>query len=106
MQASRSRRKRHSAEERSQLIGEYWRSGLTQREFAVRSRIGVSTLHAWLRRAGTEERPGGVQLISLPSLAPAAPACRIGFPGGMTLEVPAGFRSEEVTFLVQMLRSL
>ena len=50
-------RRRKTAEQRHQLLARYHRSQLTQRDFAVRHGLGLSTLSKWLRRESKQSLP-------------------------------------------------
>jgi transposase-like protein len=112
VQTSFQRRSRSTKAERRQLLQEYRRSGLTQREFAAEAGLGLSTLHAWLRREQMAGKEEGVQFVSLPGpaagiAAEKAPAAyRIELPNRFVLEIPPGFRREEVAGLVEVLRGV
>lgn len=92
------------------MLHEYRRSGLTQRAFATEAGIGLSTLHAWLRREPMDRKEESVQFISLPGPGVAtgkAPAAyRIELPNRFVVEIPPGFCSEEVAGLVEVLRGV
>lgn len=94
-------RRRFSDPQRSQHLIAYRRSGLSQRLFADRAGIALSTLTRWLRGempAGTVAEAAFVELP--PITSPAAPLfCRLQLPGGIILEIPPGFPAEEVRHL-------
>ena len=50
-------RRRKTAEQRQQLLARYHQSQLTQRDFAVRHGLGLSTLSKWLRRESRQSLP-------------------------------------------------
>ena len=53
------RRRPHSTpEQRAQWIRRYERSGLSQREFAERHRLGLSTLRKWIAQDRIRASPG------------------------------------------------
>jgi len=111
MKSEPVRRRRHPAGERSELLAGYHRSGLTQGEFAARNGLSLSCLRNWLRKArATGADPSRATLLRLPvdltAGGQAGPAYRIGFPGGHSLEVAAGFRVDELRELCQLLRGL
>ena len=85
----------------------YHRSGLTQKDFAVQTGIGYSTLTSWLGKAGTPPSAGPVAdppaLIGIPNLLPGAgrmAAYRLEFAGGLRVEVDRGFDPEELRRLL------
>jgi transposase-like protein len=100
------------------ILGEYARSGLTQRVFAREIGIGVSTLQYWMRRNGQRERretrDGGtlpeVSLleVDLGGIARGGSAVEeryeIEWGNGTRLRVPRGFGKEELRALVDMVK--
>ncbi len=111
MRSGEERRRRHTAEERADLLAGYQRSGLTQREFAARNGLSLSCLGTWLRRSRVGSRdPLRSTLLRVPLDLTVggrpSPAYRIGFPGGHSLEVSVGFQVDELRELCQLLRGL
>jgi len=109
MQDSSRGRKHSTAEQREKILQSYRNSQLTQKEFADQAGIGVSTLYAWLRRAAVAKRRGGGAFVAVPNLLSALPApaaYRLQWPGGLSLEVRAGFSPEELATLLQLLPAL
>jgi hypothetical protein len=109
MRSEAERRRRHTADERAEILACYHRSGLTQGEFAARNALSLSCLSSWLRQARrTEREPSRPTLLRLPVDLTAGgrpgPAYRIVFPGGPSLEVATGFRIDELRELCQLLR--
>jgi transposase-like protein len=127
MRSTRSEKKAGSRRRRSDLeaeviLGEYAKSGLTQRVFAREIGIGVSTLQYWLRRNGRrkprrqrlERRGGGtspeVSLleVDLGGVAKGGNALEeryeIEWANGTRLRVPRGFAKEELRALVDMVK--
>ena len=105
------RRRRHTADERADLLAEFHKSGLTQREFAARKGLSLSCLSIWLRKARVETEstvsPTFVQLpVDLSAGRNSRPTYKIGFPGGHSVEVSAGFHLVELRELCQLLRGL
>ena len=71
--------------------------------------MGVSTLHAWRRQATEPNSEGGATFVAVPNLLPAvppAPTYRLEWPGGLRLEVSAGFAAAELAALLQLLPAL
>jgi transcriptional regulator with XRE-family HTH domain len=81
---------------------------MTQKEFAARAGLSVSTLQAWLRKAPASQPAGGSVFVAVPNLLSAspAPAYRLQWPGGLSLEVGSGFSSQELGALLQLLPKL
>ena len=79
---------------------------MTQKEFAAQAGISVSTLQAWLRKASARPSGDGSVFVAVPNLlsaSPSAPAYRLQWPGGLSLEVGSGFSSHELAVLLQLL---
>jgi hypothetical protein len=96
-------------EQRAKILHLFRDSQLTHKEFAAQAGIGVSTLHAWLRKAAPKKGGGGPAFVAVPNLfssLPSAPAYRLQWPGGLSLEVSAGFASEELAALLELLPAL
>jgi hypothetical protein len=82
---------------------------LTQREFAGQAGLSVSTLQAWLRKAPASLPEDGPAFVAVPNLLPAppaAPAYRLQWPGGLSLEIGSGFSAPELGALLQLLPKL
>jgi hypothetical protein len=95
--------------EREQILEDYRRSQLTQKQFATQSGVSVSTLQAWLRKIPSRAAPPGPAFLAVPNLlspAPAAPAYRLQWPDGLSLEIGSGFVSGELAALLQLLPAL
>ena len=108
MQDSSHVRKHSTAAQREKILQAYGRSQLPQKEFAAQAGIGVSTLAAWLRKAAVKKE-GGSSFVAVPNLlsaSPAAPAYRLQWPGGLSLDVRSGFSSQELGALLQLLSKL
>ncbi len=91
------------------MLSAYERSGLPQKEFARRHGIHVSTLQRWLHCPAADPVPAPGCLIKLPNwlgTPPAGPTYRVGFPRGLTLELPAGCSAGEVRWWVQLFQAL
>jgi hypothetical protein len=66
-------------------------------------------LYAWRRKAEAKAGAGGTPFVSVPNLLsaiPAAPLYRLQWPGGLSLEVRAGFAAEELGALLRWLPAL
>jgi len=96
-------RKRRGREEIAGIIGEYGRSGLTQREFSARWRVPLATLTGWLRRARRarfiEVRADGGE-----KAAARGERYAIELSAGIRIEVPAGFEPAELGALLAELK--
>ena len=105
MQNSLPVRKHPTPVQREKILQAWQRSPLTQKEFARQAGIGVSTLAAWRRKAAVkgEDRPSYVAVPNLLPAAPAPPAYRLQWPGGLSLEVGSGFSTGELAALLQLL---
>jgi transposase-like protein len=105
MQNSTQVRKHRTAAQRQSILQDYRRSQLTQKEFGAQAGVSVSTLQAWLRKASARPRAGGSVFVAVPNLlsaAPSAPAYRLHWPGGLSLEVRTGFAAEELGALLRL----
>src|SRR5580658_4647280 len=112
MQNSTFVRRHRTSTQRQSILQDYRRSRTTQREFAAQAGVSVSTLQAWLRKASARAaRPcaNDSVFVAVPNLLPAppeAPAYRLQWPGGLSLEVRSGFSSPELGALLQLLPKL
>ncbi len=98
-------------------VAEYRRSGVTQRAFAARCGVSVTTLRRWLDRSGTtarrpNDRPSILPVRVVASTAPLARwqsdevvAVEVLLPGGVQLALRAGADVEYVARLVRALSS-
>lgn len=112
-------RRHRSVAEAEAILERYFESGLTQRVFAERNGVSVSSLGYWLRRArstpqaisgkSSESRAGARSLLEVELAAPtrrSMPEARlyeIELPGGERLRVSGGFDAEEVRRLLALL---
>jgi hypothetical protein len=108
MQSSSPLRKHLAPQQRDKILLAWRTSRLTDKEFAVQAGVGVSTLHAWRRKAGARAcgRPPFVAVPNLLATVPAGPAYRLQWPGGLRLEVCSGFAAGELAALLQLLPAL
>ena len=98
-----SSRRRRTAEQRQRLVRRFHQSQLTQRDFAARNGIGLSTLSKWL----SLERDVGPAKVSfqelrLPNAAPPWPI-EVVSPQGWIVRLQNG---SELQTLPQLLRAL
>jgi transposase-like protein len=109
MQNSSSIRKHLTPQQREKILRDHQTSGLTGKEFARQSGVAVSTLYAWRRKAATGRPASGVAFVAVPNLlseVPAAPAYRLHWRSGLSLEVRTGFFVPELAALLQLLPPL
>jgi hypothetical protein len=109
MQNSRLVRKHRTPGQREAILRDYRQSQWTQREFAAKAGISVSTLRGWLTKIPSRAAPPGPAFLAVPNLLPAAPAppaYRLQWPEGLVLEVRAGFVCGELAQMLQLLRAL
>ena len=109
MTKTRSIRQHLTPGQRAQIIQDYHRAQLSQKQFAAQAGIGVTTLQSWLRKAASAIPAPRAKFLPVPNLFTAAPAhstYRLHLTGGMQLEVGSGFRPEELTTLLRVLREL
>jgi len=96
-------RRRKTAVQRQELVVRYHQSQLTQRDFAARHGIGLSTLGNWLRRESPPRLPHvKFQEVALPPTIPRW-AVEVVSPQGWLVRLQ---NSSEVQTLPQLLRAL
>jgi transposase-like protein len=100
-------RKHRTPAQREEILERYHRSGLSQNQFASHAGLSLATLNGWLRRASAKKSPFPA-LVQIPNLLSAAPigAYRLRLPSGVALEVPPGFKLQEVSVLLQLVKVL
>ncbi len=92
-------RRRRTEGEAEAILARYWKSGLTQRVFARKAGMSVSTLQYWLRRtrslneerpreAGSSASPAAVSLLEVELAGPLPLGARSG--GGYQIEMSGG----------------
>ena len=103
------RRRRTASAERADWAQRYERSGLTQREFAARHQLGLSTLQKWVAQCRAAATPSGEaqqplwQELKLPaSTTPARWAAELVRPDGLTLRVAHDAPAELVAGLLHV----
>jgi hypothetical protein len=109
MQTSFVRRKHSSALQREKILAAWRRTSLPDRDYATQAGVAVSTLHAWRRQAARQSpktRPTFVAVPNLLAAVPPGPDYRLHWPGGLSLEVRAGFAPAELAALLQLLPAL
>ena len=109
MKRASAGRRQSSIEQRLQILQDYRQSGLTQREFAKRHGIGLSTLQLWRRKYPQSPTPGKATFIGAPNLlglkSDSGPY-RLELSGDLALEVRSGFQPEELKAILQLIRGL
>jgi transposase-like protein len=100
---SRSGRRRWTTKQRQRLLARFHQSQLTQRDFANRHGVGLSTLSKWLRvESETASPPVKFQEVTLPKLPPRY-AVEVVSPQGWTVRLQNG---SEIETLSQVLQAL
>ena len=98
-----SRRQRWTGAQRQQLLARYHQSQFTQREFAARHGLGLSTLSNWLRRESKQSLPPvQFQELTLPNPVPGW-AMEVVSPQGWVVRFQ---NSSAIQTLPQLLRAL
>jgi hypothetical protein len=106
---TRASRQHFTPAQRAQITQDYHRGQLSQKEFAAQAGIGVTTLQSWLRKGASATPAPRAKFLPVPNLlngAPARSTYRLHLAGGMQLEVGSGFRPEELTTLLRVVREL
>lgn len=86
----------------AQVVDAWKKSGESQRAFALRNRIGLSTLQGWARR--NRDEPKSSRLVEVRVAKPAiAEQVEIVLPSGVTLRVPVGTEAAWTLSLVKLL---
>jgi transposase-like protein len=100
---SGSGRRRRTAKQRQRLLARFHQSHLTQRDFATRHGVGLSTLSKWLRVEGeTASPPMKFQEVVLPNMPPRY-AVEVVSPQGWTVRLQ---NSSEIGALPKLLQAL
>jgi len=108
MQHATHVRKHRTPAQRKNILQDYRAGQMTQKEYAAQAGISVSTLQAWLRKRPARAVSAGPAFVAVPNLLSAspAPAYRLQWPGGLSLEVCSGFSAQELGALLQLLPKL
>ncbi len=109
MQNSSRHGNRYPIGQRQEILQAYQRTQLSQRDFARKVGVGLSTLQYWLRKAGRASPSARPSFVEVPnplqqSVNPAR--YRVQWQQGIALEVGSGFVPEEVAALLRMLASV
>jgi Transposase len=103
-------RQSFTASQKAQIVAAFQRSGLSQRDFAIRQGVAASNLQRWVNRSQVADpTKRQVALVEVPNLLasrPGSPGYRLHFAKGLMLEVAGGFEPGEVRVLAQLLQSL
>ena len=101
----KSKRKFRSAAQIRKVLNEFKESGLSQREFALKRNIPLSTLSSWLRKEPLAVTPPEFpEVIPVGTISEAASLLEIEFPGGEVLRIGAGCRSQDLRCVLVELR--
>ena len=109
MQSPTRTRPHKTPAQRADVLAAYRQTALSSHQFARRHGIAASTLFRWLRQASAATESGAAALIEVPNLLGhqlPAPAYRLGFANGVSVEIASGFPPEEVRTLAQLIRDL
>lgn len=100
---SGSRRRRWTAQQRQRFLVRFHQSEMTQRDFATRYGVGLSTLSKWLRvESKAAEPPVQFQEVVVPNM-PMRYAVEVVSPQGWTVRLQ---NSSEIETLAQVLQAL
>lgn len=100
---SGSVRRRRTAEQRQRVLVRFHKSQMTQRDFAVRHGIGMSTLSKWLRRENKAASPPiKFQEVVLPN-TPLRYAVEVVSPQGWTVRLQNGSEVQTLSHVLQAL---
>ena|ERR1019366_3851428 len=100
---SGSGRRRWTSKQRQRLLARFHKSQLTQRDFANRHGVGLSTLSKWLRvESETPSPPVKFQEVTLPNM-PLRYAVEVVSPQGWTVRLQNGSDVQQLPALLQAL---
>jgi hypothetical protein len=89
-------------EDWAQLVDAWRKSGESQRAFAMRHRIGVSTLQSWVQREREDPAPARLVEVRVAEHT-RIEQIEIHLPSGVTLRVPVGCEPAWTSSLVKLL---
>jgi len=98
--------RRFTPQERASWVGRYRASGLTQRGFAERHGLSLSTLHQWLRRnasSGEAQTPAFQEVHLRPVHSAHRWTAEVSFTDGTTLRLSDGATGPWIDSLLQSL---
>jgi len=101
----KSKRKFRSAAQIRKVLNELKDSTLSQREFALKRNIPLSTLSSWLRKETSAATPPELpEVIPVGTISEAPSLLEIEFPGGEVLRICGGCRSQDLRCVLAELR--
>ena len=101
----KSKRKFRNKAQIRKILNELKESGLSQREFALKRNIPLSTLSSWLRKGRPAiTRPELPEVIPVGTICEAPSFLEIEFPGGEVLRIYGGCPSQDLRRAVVELR--
>jgi hypothetical protein len=109
MQNKRSVVKHRTSAQRTQVVADYRRSGMSQRAFAAQAGVGVSSLQLWLRQERDAPAARATTFVPVPNLlaqAPASAIYRLRLVGGAILEIGPDCEPEQLRPLLELLKVL
>ena len=100
-----AKRKFRSTVQICRILAELKESGLSQRRFALKRNIPLSTLQSWLRKQGSAVTVADVpDVIPVGTISGPSPMIEIEFVGGEIMRVGAGCRGEDLRTILAELR--
>jgi transposase-like protein len=100
---SRSGRRRWTVKQRQRLLALFHESRMTQRDFAEKHGVGLSTLSKWLRvESEAPSPPLKFQEVTLPKISPCY-AVEVVSPQGWTVRLQNGSDVQELPALLRAL---
>lgn len=97
-------RRRRTAAEIQQILGELADSGLSRRQFAAQRGHSLPTLHAWIARHHRASVVGTPDLIPVGTFNAPKASIEIEFPGGEILRLVPGWCAEDLRIVLTELR--
>lgn len=98
-------RKRYTLAEKQRILEDYGQSGMTQRDFVQHAGISISALHLWLKKSKTSTPESTTtQFLPIANLlggGQSLPCYRIKLGGRVCVEIPPGFRPQELKALLE-----
>jgi transposase-like protein len=109
MQRATIERRHKTPAERAEILAAFQQTELSSHRFARQYGIAASTLFRWLRQAAAPSASDPGAWIEVPNLLGRqlpAPAYRLRFANGVSVEVGSGFQPDELRALAQLVRGL